>query len=48
MSYSAPRLFGDKRIEFENDLRRLLFEFSPSGLFWDWPGDTELVIARKP
>jgi SAM-dependent methyltransferase len=47
MSYSAPRLFGDHRTEFETDLRRLLFERSPSGLFWDWPGDTELVIATK-
>lgn len=48
MSYSAPRLFGDHRVEFEADLRRLLREYSPSGLFWDWPGDTELVIATKP
>jgi len=48
MSYSAPRLFGDRRVEFEDDLRRLLYEHSPSGLFWDWPGDTELVIATKP
>lgn len=48
MSYSAPRLFGDRHIEFELDLRHLLFEHSPSGLFWDWPGDTELVIARRP
>jgi len=47
MSYSAPRLFGDRRTEFETDLRRLLFKYSPSGLFWDWPGDTELVIATK-
>ena len=48
MSYSAPRLFGDERMEFESDLRHLLFEHSASGLFWDWPGDTELVIATKP
>jgi SAM-dependent methyltransferase len=48
MSYSAPRLFGDRRVEFEDDLRRLLCEHSPTGLFWDWPGDTELVIATKP
>ena len=47
MSYCAPRLFGDRRGEFEVDLRHLLFEHSPSGLFWEWPGDTELVIARK-
>jgi hypothetical protein len=47
MSYSAPRLFGERRVEFERDLRRLLSEHSPSGLFWQWPGDTELVIATK-
>jgi ubiquinone/menaquinone biosynthesis C-methylase UbiE len=47
MSYSAPPLFGDRLIEFQLDLLRLLFERSPSGLFWDWPGDTELVIATK-
>lgn len=48
MSYAAPRLFGDRRADFEADLRRLLQENSPSGLFWDWPGDTEMVIATKP
>ena len=48
MSYAAPRLFGDRRAEFEADLRRLLREHSPTGLFWDWPGDTELVIATRP
>jgi ubiquinone/menaquinone biosynthesis C-methylase UbiE len=47
MSYSAPRLFGVRRTEFESDLRQLLCEYSPSGLFWDWPGDTELVVAKK-
>jgi ubiquinone/menaquinone biosynthesis C-methylase UbiE len=48
MSYAAPRLFGDRRDAYEADLRRLLHEHSPAGLFWDWPGDTELVIATKP
>ncbi len=47
MSYSAPRLFSDRLVDFECDLRSLLFDCSPSGLFWDWPGDTELVIATK-
>jgi hypothetical protein len=47
-SYCAPRLFGDRRSAFEADLRRLLYERSPVGLFWDWPGDTELVIATRP
>jgi len=48
MSYAAPRLFGDHRDDYEADLRRLLLEHSPTGLFWDWPGDTEFVIATKP
>jgi len=47
LSYAAPRLFGDRRGDFEADLRRLLGDHSPAGLFWDWPGDTELVIATK-
>ena len=48
LSYAAPRLFGDSRPEFEADLRRLLREHSLDGLLWDWPGDTELVIATRP
>jgi SAM-dependent methyltransferase len=47
MSYAAPRVFGDKRGDFEQDLRSLLRSCSPDGLFWDWPGDTEIVFARK-
>ncbi|MGC2484985.1 MAG: class I SAM-dependent methyltransferase [Acidimicrobiales bacterium] len=47
LSYAAPRLFGERREAFESDLRRVLGDHSPSGLFWDWPGDTELVIATK-
>jgi precorrin-6B methylase 2 len=48
MSYAAPRLFGNRRDDYEADLRQLLHEHSSTGLFWDWPGDTELVIATKP
>jgi ubiquinone/menaquinone biosynthesis C-methylase UbiE len=47
LSYAAPRWFGDRRAEFEADLRHLLHECSPDDLFWDWPGDTELVITTK-
>jgi SAM-dependent methyltransferase len=47
MSYAAPRLFGDTCEAFENELRSLLRIHSPDGLFWDWPGDTEIVFARK-
>ena len=27
--------------------RELLRERSPDGVFWDWPGDTEVMLARK-
>jgi SAM-dependent methyltransferase len=48
MSFCAPHLFGDRLDSFEAELRRTLAERSPSGLFWDWPGDTDIVIADKP
>jgi SAM-dependent methyltransferase len=48
MSYAAPHLFGDKRTEFEAAMRAELAARSPSGLFWDWPGDTEILLASKP
>ena len=48
MSSSAPHLFGGSRDQFEADLRALLREHSPEGRFWDWPGDTEIVVAIKP
>jgi len=48
LSTSAPHLFGDRSAQFEQDMRSLLRDASPSGLFWDWPGDTEIVVANKP
>jgi hypothetical protein len=48
MSFAAPHLFGDRRAQFEADVRTELAARSPSGLFWDWPGDTEILLARKP
>jgi SAM-dependent methyltransferase len=48
MSFAAPHLFGDRLELFEADLRQMLNVRSPSRLFWDWPGDTEVVIATKP
>ena len=47
MSYAAPHLFGDTRAEFKADVRAELAQHSPSGLFWDWPGDTEILLASK-
>ncbi|MBV9848254.1 MAG: class I SAM-dependent methyltransferase [Armatimonadetes bacterium] len=47
MSFAAPPLFGDQRARFEEDVRAALTAYSPSGLFWDWPGDTQIVLAGK-
>lgn len=47
MSSSAPHLFGDRVDEFAAEVRELLAARSPDGVFWDWPGDTEVVLARK-
>jgi SAM-dependent methyltransferase len=47
-SWAAPHLFGDRADDFARDVRELLSSRSPEGLFWDWPGDTEVVLARKP
>lgn len=48
MSYAAPHLFGDRLDAFTAEVRALLNSRSPSGLFWDWPGDTEILLAPKP
>jgi hypothetical protein len=29
-------------------VRELLTAGSPDGIFWDWPGDTEIILAPKP
>jgi SAM-dependent methyltransferase len=49
MASSAPHLYGERLDEFTREVNDLLAVRSPSGLFWDWPGDTEIVLAeRKP
>jgi SAM-dependent methyltransferase len=48
MSFAAPHLFGDRIDEFASEVRELLASKSPEGVFWDWPGDTEVVLVRKP
>ncbi len=48
LSSSAPHLFGDRLDDFCAEVRALLASRSPGGIFWDWPGDTEIVLARKP
>jgi hypothetical protein len=47
MSFAAPPLFGPRLAEFIDELRKLLRQHSPSGQFWDWPGDTEMIIANR-
>ena len=47
MSSSAPHLFGDRVDDFAAEVRELLTSRSPEGIFWDWPGDTEVILARK-
>jgi SAM-dependent methyltransferase len=48
MSFAAPALFGDRLEAFRRDVRSDLERLSPSGLFWDWPGDTKIDLVRKP
>ncbi|MSQ29062.1 MAG: class I SAM-dependent methyltransferase [Dehalococcoidia bacterium] len=48
MSYAAPWLFGGHLAAFDADLRAVLTSISPAGTFWDWPGDTEVLLARRP
>jgi len=46
-SSSAPHLFGDRAEDFAAEVRELLESRSPEGVFWDWPGDTEVILARR-
>ena len=48
LSSAAPHLFGDRLDDFAAEVRALLAERSPEGVFWDWPGDTEVVMACRP
>jgi SAM-dependent methyltransferase len=47
LSSSAPHLFGDRLDDFCEQVRALLAGRSAEGIFWDWPGDTEVIMARK-
>lgn len=48
LASSAPHLYGDRLDDFTTEVRALLAARSSAGMFWDWPGDTEIVLARKP
>lgn len=47
MSFAAPDRFGDRSDAFVADLKALLVDTSPAGLFHDWPGDTAIIWASK-
>jgi hypothetical protein len=47
-SCAAPHLFAGRVEDFASEMRELLASHSPEGVFWDWPGDTEVILARKP
>jgi SAM-dependent methyltransferase len=47
-SSSTPPRFGDRAEDFAAEVRELLAARSPQGVFWDWPGDTEVILGRKP
>ena len=46
-AFAAPHLFPDGGTQFAREMRALLADHSPSGLFWEWPGDTKIRIARR-
>jgi SAM-dependent methyltransferase len=46
-SFAAPELFGDRLEAFRAELGDTLRSYTDTGLFWDWPGDTEVLIARR-
>jgi hypothetical protein len=48
MSFSAPHLFGGHLEDFTGEVRALLASRSSEGIFGDWPGDTEVVLAYRP
>ena len=47
MSFAAPERFGERLEEFRADLAEILAWHTDTGRFWEWPGDTEVLIARK-
>jgi hypothetical protein len=49
MSYDPTIYLGSAaHYRYGRPAYSLLANRSPEGIFWDWPGDTEVVLARKP
>lgn len=47
MSWSAPHLYGSRLHQFTDQAHQILDSADPDGMFWDWAGDTEIVVARR-
>ena len=46
-SFASPDRFGDRLDTFVDEMRTLLTDVSPAGVFHVWPGDTAVVWATK-
>jgi SAM-dependent methyltransferase len=46
-SFAAPDLFGDRLQEFRSELTDILAQHTDTGCFWEWPGDTEVLVAVR-
>lgn len=47
-SLAAPERFGNRLADFQFELAaRLSSVGGPDGMFWEFPGDTEVLIARR-
>ncbi|MCW2602757.1 MAG: 3-demethylubiquinone-9 3-methyltransferase protein, partial [Pseudonocardiales bacterium] len=43
----APHLYGSRLHQFTDQAHQILDSADPDGMFWDWAGDTEIVVARR-
>lgn len=46
-SFAAPERFGDQLDAFRAELLDALRRETPTGTFWEWPGDTEVLLGLK-
>ena len=46
-SFAAPERFGDRLDAFRDELLEKLRAVAPDGNLWEWPGDTEVLVAIK-
>lgn len=47
-AFAAPDRFGERLDAFRAELTDVLSRRTDTGAFWWWPGDTEVLIGRKP